>query len=160
MLRFFSFLLLALAAMALVGCGDDDDAIAATDVTREVFASALPATAPGQDLTLSRVVIPAGASLAAHHHPGPQLAWISAGTLTYTVESGEVTIRRSAGTPDEVEETVGAGETTDIETGDAVVELPGMTHAARNDGDTEIVIYLAALFEEGAPPSSPADDAE
>src|SRR6476646_7157556 len=53
-----------------------------------------PASAKGQTLGLSRVVIPAGAQLALHVHPGTQIAYIDKGTLTYTVRTGAVNVYR------------------------------------------------------------------
>lgn len=163
-------LLLPLAAVVALGlitaCGDDDDGGAqdgsipgtdgVTETVRRILATAQAEEAPGQDVVLSQVVIPAGAELAPHTHPGYQLAFIVHGTLTYTVYEGEVVITRHAAGPSPTEERVSAGDTVDIEAGDALVEVPGMAHSAKNNGDEPIVIFLSSLFEEGAPASSPA----
>lgn len=151
----------ALSAVLLLGasaCSDDtDNASAGADsgeATNVLLASSQPDTADGQDLGLSRVVIPAGVELASHTHPGVQMAYIAEGTLTYTVYTGEVVITRKAGTGDAAEETITAGTTTEIHAGDSLVELPGMVHGSSNQGDEDVVIYLSTLFETGAPASS------
>ena len=144
-----------LASLALVACGDDDDAAAPGETVREILAATLPEVSPGHELSLARVVIPAGENLAVHVHPGPQLAWIAEGTLTYSVDEGSVYVYRNAGTPDEVEETIGPGQTTELRPGDSVIEPTGVVHSSRNAGDEPVVIFLATLFEEGAPLSSP-----
>ena len=150
--------LLALGA----ACGDDDDrprspADGVAEVTRQVFAAAASERAPGQEVGLSRVIVPAGEEIAPHTHPGTQLAVIVEGTLTYTVYAGEVTVTRGAGSASPRTERIGAGATTELNAGDALVETPGMQHSARNAGTEPVVIYLASLFEAGAPASSPAD---
>jgi quercetin dioxygenase-like cupin family protein len=50
----------------------------------------------GRALGLSRVTIPAGGTIALHHHEGTQVAYIQKGVLTYTVKSGSVTVRRGS----------------------------------------------------------------
>lgn len=147
----------------LIACSDDGDNSAApaspadgiTEVTRQVLAESTTSTAPGQVLDLTRVIIPAGQEIAPHTHPGPQLAVIAEGTLIYTILKGEVRVFRSAGTADAKSETASAGQTVDLEAGDAIVETPGMEHRAQNKGSGPVVIYLSSLFPQGAPASSP-----
>jgi quercetin dioxygenase-like cupin family protein len=118
-------------------------------VVREDLGSTLADTAPGQRLGLWRVVIPAGAGLPPHWHPGYQLARIESGTLDYTVLTGTlVVLRPTGGTL-----TVDAGETYRIEAGTTIVEQPGAEHSAQNAGDVPVVIVLATLFEDGAEPA-------
>jgi quercetin dioxygenase-like cupin family protein len=151
-------LLLGLSASA---CGDDDQpqsaAAGITATTRQVLNAATSDRAPGQEIGLSRVIVPAGAEIAPHTHPGTQLAFIAEGTLTYTVYSGEVAVTRSAGLSAAANEVVAAGSTTKLNAGDSLVERPGMQHSAKNEGKTPVVIYLSSLFESGVPASSPAD---
>jgi quercetin dioxygenase-like cupin family protein len=167
MLKLFrGIALLALIAVVVVpvlafACGDDDDSTSSafadfSTVTRDILATAAPNTAPGQQLGLSRVVIPAGQEIAKHTHPGTQLALVVEGTLTYTVLTGEVMVTRGAGGPTAHAEKITAGMTTDIRPGDSLVETPGMVHSAKNNGDGPVVIYLSSLFTAGAPASSPA----
>src|SRR5688500_9630384 len=86
------FLPLLVAGLVLAGCSSDDNdkdnsapsvSAGITQVTRQVLAESIPSTAAGQFLELTRVIVPAGQQLAAHTHPGPQLAVIEEGTLTY-----------------------------------------------------------------------------
>ena len=126
-------------------------------VVREALAkSNHPRGAKGRVLGLSRVVIRPGAELALHHHQGTQIARISKGTLTYTVHTGSVTVRR--GDADErprVVRRIRAGQTGRIRAGSWIVEQPNDHHSAANRGSKRIVIYLATLLKRGAPPSTP-----
>jgi quercetin dioxygenase-like cupin family protein len=110
-----------------------------------------PAGAAGRTLGLSRVTIAPGAELALHRHPGTQIASIERGTLTYWVVRGSVTVKRG----DRVVRTIGAGQRGQVPTGDWIVERPGTVHHAANRGRTGIVILIASLFTDGAPPSIP-----
>lgn len=167
MIRSFSWrtplfgLAVGLLLVGAAACESDDEAATewsdVEDIRRDVLGEATMEQAPGQILELSRVIIPAGQSIDPHTHPGTQMAVILQGTLTYTIISGEVTVTRDAGTGDEREERFGAGETTDIEPGDSLVEPKGMEHEAENRGDEPVVISLASLFETGAPASSPLE---
>lgn len=112
--------------------------------------------APGRELVLSRVVVPAGAKLALHHHLGTQVARIESGVLTYTVRQGSVVVRRgqSDASPTVVR-TIKAGQTGRIKAGQWIVEQPSDIHQAANKGSKSVVIYLATLLEAGAPPATP-----
>src|SRR5262245_42563734 len=106
------------ASTASSGSGTDTAAVpTATEVTKQICGTVEPASAKGQDLYLYTVIIPAGAEIAPHTHPGAQLGHIAEGTLTYTVIDGEVTVIRAAGTEQESTETVEAGTTTTLNTG-------------------------------------------
>ena len=129
----------------------------AAEVVRQLLEASSAETAPGQSLELTRVVVPPGLEIASHTHPGPQLAVITAGTLTYSVIRGEVQVTRTAGSPKEKKETAVAGQTVELETGDSIIEMPGMVHTARNAGKAAVIIYLSSLFPTGAPASSPAN---
>jgi quercetin dioxygenase-like cupin family protein len=149
----------AFSLVLLAGCGGDDNkpespAEGVTQVERQLLQSALPATAGGQLLELTRVIIPARQEIASHTHPGPQLAVIVEGTLTYTVHKGEVAVTRAGAAS---AQTYGSGQTVELRVGDSLSETPGMVHSARNGGDTPVVIYLSSLFPAGAPPSSPVE---
>ena len=160
---------LLIAGLVLVGCSDDDKndsagasvaptsfATGITETQRQVLGESKSDRAPGQVVVLSRVVIPVGQELPPHTHPGPQLAVIEQGTLTYTIYKGSVQVTHAAGMPDAKVETVNAGQTIDLKAGDSIIEQPGMEHRAQNKGDVPIIIYLSSLFPEGAPASSPA----
>jgi quercetin dioxygenase-like cupin family protein len=149
---------LTVGATVALGAGVAIGGLDAEPVVRDSLAkSANPRGAPDRTLGLSRVTIQPGAELALHHHEGTQIAHIEQGTLTYTVESGEVRVKR--GDPDagtaELVQTIEAGETAKIRTGQWIVEQPSDIHRAANQGKREIVIYLATLLRTGAPPSTP-----
>jgi mannose-6-phosphate isomerase-like protein (cupin superfamily) len=78
--------------------------------------------------------------------------------LTYTVVTGAVNVWR--GNP-EVKatkvRTIRAGQTAPIRTGQWIVEKPGTIHRARNRGKKTIVLYVATLFRNGAPPAIPVE---
>jgi quercetin dioxygenase-like cupin family protein len=128
---------------------------APTEVIKQVLGTTDPSTAKGQELYLYTVLIPAGAAIPPHTHPGPQLGHIEEGTLTYTVIDGEVTVLRAAGTPEESTETIEAPATTELHVGDTVIEEPGMVHGAANDGEATVRVLLSSLFPIGAELSSP-----
>lgn len=112
--------------------------------------------APGRSLVLSRVTVEPGAELALHHHLGTQVAHIESGTLTYTVRRGSVAVRagESDGDPRLVR-TISSGQTGKIRAGQWIVEQPSDIHEAANRGAAPVVIYLATLLRQGAPPATP-----
>lgn len=112
--------------------------------------------APGRTMVLSRVVVEPGAKLATHHHLGTQVARVQAGTLRYTVRRGSVVVRRgeSDRSPRVVRKIV-AGQTGDIGAGEWIVEQPSDIHEAANPGSKPVVIYIATLLKDDAPPSTP-----
>jgi quercetin dioxygenase-like cupin family protein len=154
-----ALLSLGFGVIGVFACGADEDDVlgggrqADTEVTRKVLQSGFSDAAPGQMLELTRVVIPAAKEIAPHTHPGPQLALIVEGTLSYSVLSGEVQVRRSGS---RTTETIAAGQTAALEDGDSLAEGPGMVHTATNPGPGPVVIYISSLFPVGAPASSPA----
>lgn len=158
-LRFLAPVFLC-ASVMLAACGDDDTSAppsvgeGVTEVVRQVLADAGPETAPGQALELTRVIVPAGEALAPHTHPGPQLAIIVAGTLTYTVLDGEATVTRAAATDGEATETYASGDTFELRPGDSLNEPPLMVHRAANEGNEAVIIYLSSLFPAGEPPAT------
>jgi quercetin dioxygenase-like cupin family protein len=119
-----------------------------------VLADASPDTAPGQTLELTRVIIPANEGIAPHNHPGPQLAIIESGTLTYTVIDGDATVTRWAGTGRSAVVTFTSGETFELNAGDSIMEPAKMVHKAANETDEPVIIYLSSLFPEGEPPAT------
>jgi len=113
-----------------------------------------PAGGKGRTLGLSRVTIPPHTALPLHRHPGNQIASIQRGTLTYTVRTGDVQIFRGPATADaKPVRVVKAGQTAAVHPGEWVVESPGDVHFGANRGGKPVVILLATLFPNGAPPS-------
>ena len=120
-----------------------------TGIIRSELGNALPATAPGQTLSLWHYSIPAGSKLIPHKHPGWQVARIIAGQLQYTVVSGEASVLHNDGR----KEQIGAGGVVMLNTGDSVVENPALEHFGANLGPAEVEIYAASIFETGLPPA-------
>jgi quercetin dioxygenase-like cupin family protein len=119
-------------------------------ISSEVLGRAAPVDVVDPELALGRVTIMPGAVIPVHHHPGTQIGAVVQGTLSYSVYTGTVEWHRendSAGAP----QVIGAGETVQVQAGDALVEAPGSIHQGRNDGDVPVVIYLSTLFPSGAP---------
>lgn len=150
---------IVLAALAGYGYGAAHDP-GTPEAKRDALAqSAHVRGAPSRDLVLSRVVVPAGAKLALHHHLGTQVAHIESGVLTYTVRQGSVVV--SKGQSDAhptVVRRIGAGQTAAIRPGQWIVEQPSDIHRAANNGTKPVVIYLATLLKAGAPPATPVDE--
>lgn len=119
-------------------------------IVRTPLGQTEPATAEGETLGLWHYLIPAGAALPPHTHPGYQVARIVSGALAYEVVSGEATVTRRDGSS----ETVGAGSTVTLMPGDTVVESPGMVHFGSNAGRRPVVLISATLFETGAEPAT------
>jgi len=107
-------------------------------------------------MVLSRVEVEPGAKLALHHHLGTQVARIESGTLTYTVRRGSAVVREGEADqrPRRVR-TIAAGQTARIRPGQWLVEQPSDVHEAANRGSAPVVIYLATLLKDGAPPATP-----
>ncbi len=131
-----------------------EPATAATEgpapIVRHILSSAHPASAPGETLELVQYVIPAGAVLPVHTHPGVQIATVESGILTYhVIDHGQVTVTRADGT----EETVGPGEQAIFSQGDSWVEPVGMIHYAENHTFSPVVLISSSLLDDDAPPA-------
>jgi len=118
-------------------------------VVRTVLASGIPDAAPSDRLELVRYVIQPGTTLAAHHHPGMQLALIESGTLTYTVIDGEVTVHAADG----ITRTIGPGETGTIQAGEWIAEDESIHHFGKNAGSVPVVILASSLLAADEPPA-------
>jgi len=101
-------------------------------------------------------VVEPGARLALHRHLGTQIARIVSGTLTYTVRQGAATIRKGESDQDpQLVRRLEAGDTARIRPGQWIVEQPSDIHEAANRGSAPVVIFLATLLRDGAPPATP-----
>ena len=119
-------------------------------VVRHVLSSSHPLAAPGETFELVEYIIPAGAVLPVHTHPGVQMATVESGTLTYhVIDHGSVTVNRADGT----EEVVGPGESSAFTVGDSWAEPIGMIHYAENLTTEPVVLMSSSLFDEHEPPS-------
>jgi len=151
---------MVLSAIALVGAGVVVGHVIAQSSGAPAVRTALAQStkvkgAKGKTLGLSRVTIPAGGTIALHHHEGTQVAYIQSGVLTYSVKSGEVTVMSGPADNPTVVRKISGGKTGKIRPGQWIVEQPSTVHQAANSGDTKIVIYLSTLLKTGAPPSTP-----
>lgn len=155
--RLFSAAVVVLAAVAMLWLGGVANGKSkAAQVTRQDFAAGQPSFAPGYRLSLMRVVIPAGAKLAPHRHPGMQTARVISGRLKYRVLRGQVPVYRGpAGATQEAVRTIKAGHVAVIESGQWIVETPGDWHAGSNPGKKPTVILIAALMNASEPISIP-----
>ncbi len=112
--------------------------------------------APGRTMVLSRVVVEPGAELATHHHLGTQIAHVQSGVLHYTVRQGSAVVRRGESDQSPVlARRIEAGETATLRSGQWIVEQPSDIHEAANRGSAPVVLYLATLLRDDAPPSTP-----
>ncbi|HTR75139.1 MAG TPA: hypothetical protein VMH33_07750 [Solirubrobacterales bacterium] len=113
--------------------------------------------APGRTMVLSKVTVPPGAKLATHHHLGTQISRVVAGTLTYTVRRGKAELFEGESSEPRAVRSITAGKTARISAGQWLVEQPSDIHEAANRGATPVVIYLATLLQDGAPPATPVN---
>lgn len=153
-LRILALVFLALSLIApqaaIADDVDEEPVNPHAAVVREVVNEGNPEAAPGQVLQLVRYYIPPNVSLPVHIHPGMQVAYVESGTLTYTVVEGTATFIRADGEFGELP----AGETTEFNIGDSVVEEQGMVHFGENKTDKPVILLVASLFEADVPPSS------
>jgi quercetin dioxygenase-like cupin family protein len=114
-----------------------------------------PSGAPGRSLGLSKVVIPAGARLGAHHHPGTQVAYVASGDLTYSVKTGSVEVMKGPAVPGAAKAMarIGAGQRGVIHAGEWIVEQPRTVHSSANLTRKPVTVFLATLFPIGSPAS-------
>ena len=129
-----SFILLLALACATVRTRPQvkEDSIAAQQLvktTRSWDGKLLPAYPPGQpEVTIRRIILPAGARLETHSHPV-----INAGLLV----SGQLTVINAD------------GKTLHLKAGDPIVELVNTLHYGINEGrvPAEIVIVYAGAAD-------------
>src|SRR3954467_14221870 len=109
-------LAIALCAVALVGAGVVVGHVIAQSggaaaVRTPLAQSTKVKGAKGKTLGLSRVTIPAGGTIALHHHEGTQVAYIQSGLLTYTVKSGSVAVMSGPADSPAVVRKISGGQT-------------------------------------------------
>jgi quercetin dioxygenase-like cupin family protein len=120
------------------------------------LATGFPSFAPGRQLTLMRVEIPAGTAFPPHRHPGMQIAYVSSGTLSYTVYRGSVKIYRGvADGSQKLVQTITPGHSGSITAGEWFVETPGLWHSGANRGKRTTVLLTAALLSSSQPVAIP-----
>jgi quercetin dioxygenase-like cupin family protein len=156
-----------LAAAALSACGGSggsgktDTGAKGGAPKRTALAQTVdPKGAAGETLGLARVVLPPGAKLPLHYHDGTQVAYVDKGVLTYTVVRGDVAVMRGApGEHPTVVRRIGPGQAARIGEGEWLVEDRADVHRGENRGDGKVVVLLASLLRDGAPPATPVAQA-
>ena len=148
------------AALAVAGLavflGTSRGASTPPAAVRIPLAAGLPSFAPGRQLSLMRVEIPAGTSFAPHRHPGMQVAYVVSGTLSYNVYRGSVRVYRGpADGSQTLVRTISAGHSGSIGPGEWLVETPSVWHAGGNRGTKPVEILLAALLSSKQPVAIP-----
>jgi quercetin dioxygenase-like cupin family protein len=122
----------------------------AVGVTIEPLISGALNVTPGYSLQLVHFIFAPGATIAPHHHAGPQAAWVASGEVGYTLlEGSDVEIHRAPanGTPGPIEPLTPGVEVV-LRAGDAYLEQ-GVRHWARNAGTSPADLYVAALYKIG-----------
>jgi quercetin dioxygenase-like cupin family protein len=145
----------ALAAAWLGGAISAGGATPAPTATRAMLAGVKnPVGAKGRTLGLSRVTIPTGVVLPLHHHEGTQVAYVQQGILLYTVRSGSVRVLQGlADQKPRLVRMITAGQTGTIKAGQWLIEQPTTIHTAK--AKVRVVVLLASLLRNGAPPATP-----
>lgn len=134
---------------------------ATSGITTQVLGQFQPPDAPGQTLSLRRIVFQPGASLAAHTHPGSTIYWIESGTLGFTPLAGEASIARKAsgattsaaggGATPAASEALPVGTETTAAAGDTITFGASAAQTERAIGEVPLVILLTNLGPTGAP---------
>lgn len=142
--------LVALATAALAGCA------AGAPVTTPTTTTSATAEAPvtavdhaageldepvdvsvdggdaGVGVTFREITLAPGAGTGEHCHDGQLIAVVKEGALTHYAPTHP-------------------GGVHVYETGDAIIEGPGYVHEGRNEGDTDVVLWVTYLIPDGDP---------
>jgi quercetin dioxygenase-like cupin family protein len=113
--------------------------------------SGLPTGAPGQALHLMRVVQEPGGYIDPHRHPGGQVFYVDQGTVGFSVYSGQVRLVRATDQAGAEGELVPEGTEVILKPGDWLYYGQDVVESARNAGDSQAVILIAALYYTGFP---------
>jgi quercetin dioxygenase-like cupin family protein len=127
--------------------------VTATGVSTQVLGSMEAPTAPGETLSLRRIVFEPGSSLDPHTHPGVTIYWIESGTLGFTLLDGEASITRAgdvaiAATP-AAAAPVPVGTEISATTGDVLTFDATAAQAERAIGEEPVVVLLTNLGPTG-----------
>lgn len=131
-------------------------------LTAQLIGSGQPEAATGLELTLRRLTIAPGGSIAAHRHPGSLVFTIEAGASRYTVLGGTAKVTRPAadGAPTPAEE-LAVGTEAILNPGDWVFADGDASDdpidIAVNAGEGDLVILIAGLTRVGEPFLIPLD---
>jgi quercetin dioxygenase-like cupin family protein len=123
----------------------------AVGITLTDLGSGLPTGAVGQALHLIRVVQEPGGYIDSHRHPGGQVFYVEQGTVGFSIYSGEVRLVRATDPPGIQGALVPEGTEVILEPGDWLYYEQDVVESARNAGDGQAVILIAALYYAGFP---------
>ena len=133
----------------------------ATGVTTQVLGSMEVPTAPGETLSLRRIVFEPGASLDPHVHPGATIYWIESGTLGFTLLAGEASISRggdsATGATPAPPEPIPVGTEVSATAGDVLTFDETAAQSERAVGEEPVVILLTHLGPTDAPFREPIE---
>jgi hypothetical protein len=133
------------------------DPLAGTTI--ETLSGGVPTATPEASLVLLRVTMAPGVIIPAHSHPGPVALYVESGLFGTEFIEGSGTVQPAAvdGTPVPAVE-MAAGDDVQMPAGDGLF-YDGAVHTMRNDGDTDLVLLVSALFANDAPGFAFADTA-
>lgn len=123
----------------------------AVGITLTDLGNGIPTGAPGQGLHLIRVVQEPGGHIDPHRHPGAQVFYVDQGTVGFSVYSGKVRLVRATDQPGAAGELVPEGTEVILQSGDWLYYEQDVVESARNAGDSQAVILIAALYYTGFP---------
>jgi hypothetical protein len=135
--------------------------VGATGVTSHVLGSMEAPTAPGETLSLRRIVFEPGASLDPHTHPGVTIYWVESGTLGFTLLAGEASITRGedgvTGATPAAAEPIPVGTEISATAGDVLTFDATAAQAERTIGEEPVVVLLTNLGPTGGPFREPVE---
>lgn len=145
------------AALVMGACEVRAQDGAVSGVSRIVLGAALPAAAPGQELSLRRVTFAPRASIPGEVHPGMQVIYVVSGHLQLQVLGGVALVRRVQpdGSMGAQEEIHAAPTPVVLGPGDTAVETETLVLHPSNPAPEPLVILAASLLQAGKPQSVP-----
>ncbi len=128
---------------------DTADPLAGTVVTP--LSGGAPALVPDHQLLLLRVTMEPGVAIPPHSHPGPVALYVDQGLFGTEFFEGAGTVQPAPvdGTPVAAIE-MAPGDDIQMLAGDHLF-YDGAVHTMRNDGDDQLVLLVAALFDPDMP---------
>jgi quercetin dioxygenase-like cupin family protein len=140
-----------LAAPSVPAAQEATPAGAAGTITAETLGSVPSLDTPGMTLLLLRVTLGPGAVVPPHVHPGQLVVVVESGTVAYTLLGEEAAVLRAGpGTPTAVEAVEPQTEVL-FGPGEWWIEVPDLTHTARNPGDAPAVVLVSGLVATDEP---------
>lgn len=135
-------------APGTIAAESHDDHLAGTAI--EVLSSGAPADTGGRMLHLMRITMEPGTVIPAHHHPGPVSLSVAGGSFGTAFVAGTGQVTRATADSGASPITLAPGDDITMEAGDHLF-YDGAVHTMRNDGNGELVLLVAALFDPEQP---------